>query len=547
MSGGPAARRASPRRHRRRAGARRAARRRAGARRSRRPPRRRRPPRPTSTSHRRSPSSARTPTRNIAWSSTMHRPSRAWPGLWLSHRAPPRLAGRRRRTSVPSPGRRPDLGRAAVAVHAVDDAAADAHTGPPGRRPGRTRRRGRGRRPRPRPAVTSAYTSTLPVPACLAALTTASRVALTSGAQPLVEGAVADGRPGRRRRRGRPRPPRPIAAQGAGEGVGRPCSRPSNSQARRSRSCDAGQPGDGGRVARRSSGSAPGSAAPSRAGGRPCRHAPGCAPARRAPRSGRRPAGRPTGRRRSPRPRTPSGGRQQELAGRRRSGRSRSAKTAMASTIRSGAGGDPRVRPPSRREPNTIRTGSIRPVESTHRSRCASSAWRHSRAMPTIAISSGQNTAPPAEEPPRRSAGAPKPSAASAIAGPDVDEPAYRAAAARRRGWRSRGRARLGRTARRRAAPARGRRTSPRPHRRAPRRPRTPPAPTAPGGRGARPGRRRRRRSRDPGCRGWRAGTRTGARPEVGSARGRRVEGGCLAHRASIVADAPAPDHEARP
>ena len=68
-------------------------------------------------------------------------------------------------------------------------------------------------------------------------------------------------------------------------------------------------------------------------------------------------------------------------------------------------------------DPNTIRTGSMRPVESTHRSRCASSACRHSRAMPTVAISSGQNTAPAPRKPctiSRR----PKPSAPSAIAGP---------------------------------------------------------------------------------------------------------------------------------
>ena len=44
--------------------------------------------------------------------------------------------------------------------------------------------------------------------------------------------------------------------------------------------------------------------------------------------------------------------------------------------------------------PSTARTGSTRPVVSSQRSRWASSAWRHSRAMPTRPMKTGQNTAP---------------------------------------------------------------------------------------------------------------------------------------------------------
>ena len=47
--------------------------------------------------------------------------------------------------------------------------------------------------------------------------------------------------------------------------------------------------------------------------------------------------------------------------------------------------------------PSTARTGSIRPVVSSQRSRCASSAWRHSRAMPASPMKSGQNTRAAAE------------------------------------------------------------------------------------------------------------------------------------------------------
>ena len=95
----PATSAASPRRRRRRAGARRAARRRAGARRSRRRPRRRRRPRPTHVD-RRSPSSARTPARNIAWSSTITtRTRRVVSAHWLLS-----CRGSFSRTSVPSPG-----------------------------------------------------------------------------------------------------------------------------------------------------------------------------------------------------------------------------------------------------------------------------------------------------------------------------------------------------------------------------------------------------------------------------------------------------------
>ena len=72
---------------------------------------------------------------------------------------------------------------------------------------------------------------------------------------------------------------------------------------------------------------------------------------------------------------------------------------------------------PSRRAPKTRRTGSRRPVLSSQRSRCASSAWRQSRATPTTPIASGQNTAPRPTTAWTTST-APTPSAASATAGP---------------------------------------------------------------------------------------------------------------------------------
>ena len=67
--------------------------------------------------------------------------------------------------------------------------------------------------------------------------------------------------------------------------------------------------------------------------------------------------------------------------------------------------------------PATARTKSMRPVLSTHRSRCASSACRHSTASPTTPSSTGQNTT----EPPKTvcaSTTTPMPTAASATSGP---------------------------------------------------------------------------------------------------------------------------------
>ena len=132
-------------------------------------------------------------------------------------------------------GRRPDLGGAAVAVHPVDDAVPDAVPVARGRRPGRSRAPRSRTKTSTAAAVTSAYTSTWPVPACLAALVTASRVAATTGAQRLGEVAVADGDDVDRRRRGCPRPRRRRRA-GRWRGCARRSPPPANSQARRSRS-----------------------------------------------------------------------------------------------------------------------------------------------------------------------------------------------------------------------------------------------------------------------------------------------------------------------
>ena len=288
VSGARRASAASPRRRRRRAGARRAARRRAGA------------AAIAATASSTSAASASTSTdrrrprparrgrrpRNIAWSSTMT--TRTGACGCVAHSSSScraRCRGRCSRTSVPSPGVGPDLGGAAVPVHPVDDAVADARAGPPGRRPGRSRRRGRGRRRRPRdggdlgvdvdPAgagvlggVGHRLAGRVARPARSASSKAQSPTATTSTSTPWASSTSAA-----------------IAAQRAGEVLVGVLASPSNSQDRRSRSCGAGQPGDGGGVVRRSSGSGPGSAAPSRAGGRPCRRAPGCAPARRARRS----------------------------------------------------------------------------------------------------------------------------------------------------------------------------------------------------------------------------------------------------------------------
>ena len=67
--------------------------------------------------------------------------------------------------------------------------------------------------------------------------------------------------------------------------------------------------------------------------------------------------------------------------------------------------------------PKTARNGSIRPEVSVQRSRCASSAWRHSRAMPATPRTTGQNSAPWPKMPSTPST-TPKNSAPSAIAGP---------------------------------------------------------------------------------------------------------------------------------
>ena len=72
------------------------------------------------------------------------------------------------------------------------------------------------------------------------------------------------------------------------------------------------------------------------------------------------------------------------------------------------------AQPPS---PKTARNGSIRPDESIHRSRCASSACRHSRAMPATPRTTGQNRAPWPKIPSKPST-TPKNRAPSAIAGP---------------------------------------------------------------------------------------------------------------------------------
>src|SRR4051794_24500892 len=88
---------------------------------------------PSPTTSTASPSSAFTPTRNIAWSSTMTTRT------LLSSVMALLVGSMRTRQSQPHLGslaaRRPDVGRAAVAVHPVHDAAAHAH--PVGRYVGR--------------------------------------------------------------------------------------------------------------------------------------------------------------------------------------------------------------------------------------------------------------------------------------------------------------------------------------------------------------------------------------------------------------------------
>ena len=77
----------------------------------------------------------------------------------------------------------------------------------------------------------------------------------------------------------------------------------------------------------------------------------------------------------------------------------------------------PGRRPPSRRRRETARTGSTRPVLSSQRSRCASSACRHSSAMPTTPITIGQSSAPWPKSASRRKI-TPSPSTPSVITGP---------------------------------------------------------------------------------------------------------------------------------
>ena len=220
---------ASPRRRRRRAGARRAARRRAGA---------------AATAATASSTSAASPT-----TSTRRRRAR---------RARRRGTSRGRRRSRPSSGAHAvvlSVGRGSVQPHL--GALARGRCGrrrcrrgaPSGRGCCCARRAGRRgrvsgskpgaavadedldlrrRRPRRRRRPAS-------VPACLAALTIASRAASTSGAQRLVDGRVADGDHLDRRRRGRPRPRRPPRAARRPRVPSAPVVA-SYSQARRSRS-----------------------------------------------------------------------------------------------------------------------------------------------------------------------------------------------------------------------------------------------------------------------------------------------------------------------
>ena len=158
-----------------------------------------------------------------------------------------------------------------------------------------------------------------------------------------------------------------------------------------------------------------------------------------------------------PRPTTPSSAGDRDVAGR--------AERAAAQREHHEGGDDQarRRRPPGRTTPSRRRrrppaTGSIRPVVSSQRSRWASSACRHSRAMPASPMHERPEQRAPAEHAPRRAAPAPRPSAASAIDGPTSVSRRIRPGRGRR-GWRSRGRARRLEAGRRPAAPSRARRT----------------------------------------------------------------------------------------
>ena len=105
------------------------------------------------------------------------------------------------------------------------------------------------------------------------------------------------------------------------------------------------------------------------------------------------------------------------------------AKTIMAVTIRPSPAAMRAyaAQPPL---PKTARNGSIRPVESVHRSRWASSAWRHSSAMPATPRTTGQKSAPWPKIALERRARRRRSSAPSAIAGPGVAQPGATAAGA---------------------------------------------------------------------------------------------------------------------
>ena len=151
---------------------------------------------------------------------------------------------------------------------------------------------------------------------------------------------------------------------------------------------------------------------------------------------------RPTARPRSPGRRRRAAPATQRRRGRRRAGPSRSAKTHQR---RARSGRTPAAsrayaaQPPL---PNTARTGSIRPVVSTQRSRWASSACRHSRAMPTTPSDDRPEQRALAEDAPRPAGRTPKPSAAERDRRADVARAGAPRPGAARRGWRSPGRAR---------------------------------------------------------------------------------------------------------
>ena len=73
--------------------------------------------------------------------------------------------------------------------------------------------------------------------------------------------------------------------------------------------------------------------------------------------------------------------------------------------------------------PKTARKGSMRPDESSHRSRWASSAWRHSSAMPATPRTTGQNSTPWPKTASKPST-PPKSRAPMAMAGPGAGQAA---------------------------------------------------------------------------------------------------------------------------